>query len=167
MANGRSNFIFGSLKFIEENFIEIILVSICFFLLVSYLILNNVEFPSDKAHVERVVIMETMTSKDGGDDALKQIRSKQKFKEELKKSFCSKTKESLNPHQLEKEMTKENNKCKALGSKGVCTNSLCCVWAESKKGKGICLGGDKSGPTKNPPNMKIDEYYYLENKYQV
>ena len=44
---------------------------------------------------------------------------------------------------------------------------MCCVWAMPKKGKGICLGGDKGGPTKNPPNMKIDEYYYLENKYQV
>ena len=166
MANGRSNFIYGSFEFIEEHFIEIILVSICFFLLVSYLILNNVEFPSDKAHLERVVIMETLTSK-GDDDALKQVQSKEKFKEELKKGFCSKTKASLTPKQLEKEMTKENNKCKALGSKGVCTNSLCCVWAKSKKGKGICLGGDKGGPTKNPPNMKIDEYYYLENKYQV
>ena len=164
MANGRSNFIYGSFNFIEEHILEIILVSICFFLLVSYLILNNVEFPSDKAHVERVVIMETLASKD---EALKQVQSKEKFKEELKKGFCSKTKANLTPQQLEKEMTKENNKCKALGSKGVCTNSLCCVWAKSKKGKGICLGGDKGGPTKNPPNMKIDEYYYLENKYQV
>ena len=166
MANGRSNLIYKSFDFIEENFIQILLVSILFFLLVSYLILNNVEFPSDKAHVQRVVIMETMKSK-GNDDALKTVQSRQKFKEELKKGFCSKTKANLTPKQLEKEMAKENSKCKALGTKEVCTNSLCCVWAMPKKGKGICLGGDKGGPTKNPPNMKIDEYYYLENKYQV
>ena len=36
-----------------------------------------------------------------------------------------------------------------------------------KKEKGICLGGDKSGPTKNPPDMQIDEYYYLDKKYKL
>ncbi len=48
-----------------------------------------------------------------------------------------------------------------------CTSATCCVWATTKKGKGLCLGGDKSGPTKNPPNLNIDSYYYLEKKYKL
>ena len=161
----RNDFIYGSFVFIEENIIEIILVSVIFFLLVSYLVLNNVTFPSDKAKVEKVVVMETMENKNN--NAITNFENKQKFKEDLKKGFCKKSVENLSPKEIEEEMTRENAKCKSLGDKSVCTNALCCVWATTKKGKGICLGGDKSGPTKNPPNMQIDEYYYLDKKFKV
>lgn len=161
----RNDFIYGSFVFIEENIIEIILVSVIFFLLVSYLVLNNVTFPSDKAKVEKVVVMETMENKNN--NAITNFENKQKFKEDLKKGFCKKSVENLSPKEIEEEMTRENAKCKSLGDKSVCTNALCCVWATTKKGKGICLGGDKSGPTKNPPNMQIDEYYYLDKKFNV
>ena len=161
----RNDFIYGSFVFIEENIIEIILVSVIFFLLVSYLVLNNVTFPSDKAKVEKVVVMETMENKNN--NAITNFENKQKFKEDLKKGFCKKSVENLSPKEIEEEMSRENAKCKSLGNKSVCTNALCCVWATTKKGKGICLGGDKSGPTKNPPNMQIDEYYYLDKKFKV
>jgi hypothetical protein len=161
----RNDFIYDSFVFIEENIIEIILVSVIFFLLVSYLVLNNVTFPSDKAKVEKVIVMETMENKNN--NAIINFENKQKFKEDLKKGFCKKSVENLSPKEIEEEMSIENAKCKSLGDKSVCTNALCCVWATTKKGKGICLGGDKSGPTKNPPNMQIDEYYYLDKKFKV
>ena len=109
--------------------------------------------------------METMDNQNN--DAIKKFEAKKQFNEELKKGFCKKSVENLSPKALEEEMNMENEKCKSLGGKGVCTNALCCVWATTKKGKGICLGGDKSGPTKNPPDMQIDEYYYLDKKYKL
>ena len=166
MPNHKFDFIYSSLKFIEENFIEILLVSIIFFLIVSYVVLNNVTFPSDNAKVQKVVVMETLENIND-DSALKKVQSQQQFKEDLKKGFCKKSVENLTPKQIEEEMNRENSKCKSLGEKSVCTNALCCVWATTKKGKGICLGGDKSGPTKNPPNMQIDEYYYLDKKFKI
>ena len=165
MPNHRFDFISSSLKFIEENLIEILLVSIICFLIVSYLVLNDVTFPSDKATLKKVVIMETMDNQNN--DAIKKFEAKKQFNEDLKKGFCKKSVENLSPKELEEEMKKENSKCKSLGEKSVCTNALCCVWATTKKGKGICLGGDKSGPTKNPPNMKIDQYYYLDKNYKL
>ena len=165
MPNHRFDFISSSLKFIEENLIEILLVSIICFLIVSYLVLNNVSFPSDKATLKKVVIMETMDNQNN--DAIKKFEAKKQFNEDLKKGFCKKSVENLSPKALEEEMNTENEKCKSLGGKSVCTNALCCVWATTKKGKGICLGGDKSGPTKNPPDMQIDEYYYLDKKYKL
>jgi len=165
MPNHRFDFISSSLKFIEENLIEILLVSIICFLIVSYLVLNDVTFPSDKATLKKVVIMETMDNQNN--DAIKKFEAKKQFNEDLKKGFCKKSVENLSPKELEEEMKKENSKCKSLGEKSVCTNALCCVWATAKKGKGICLGGDKSGPTKNPPDMKIDQYYYLDKKYKL
>ena len=165
MPNHRFDFIYSSFKFIEENIIEILLVSIICFLIVSYLILNNVTFPSDKATVKKVVIMETMDNPDN--TSIKKLEAQKQFNEDLKKGFCKKSVENLSPKELEEEMKKENSKCKSLGEKSVCTNALCCVWATTKKGKGICLGGDKSGPTKNPPNMKIDQYYYLDKNYKL
>ena len=165
MPNHRVDFIYSSFKFIEENIVEILLVSIICFLIVSYLVLNNVTFPSDKATVKKVVIMETMDNPDN--TSIKKLEAQKQFNEDLKKGFCKKSVENLSPKELEEEMKKENSKCKSLGEKSVCTNALCCVWATTKKGKGICLGGDKSGPTKNPPNMKIDQYYYLDKNYKL
>ena len=165
MPNYRFDFIYSSFKFIEEHFVEIVLVSIICFLIVSYLVLNNVTFPSDKATVKKVVIMETMDNADN--TSIKKLEAQKQFNEDLKKGFCKKSVENLSPKEIEKEMNRENSKCKSLGEKSVCTNALCCVWATPKKGKGICLGGDKSGPTKNPPNMKIDQYYYLDKNYKL
>ena len=169
MPNYRFDFIYSSLKFIQENFVQILLVSIICFLIVSYLVLNNVTFPKDKElQVKRVVVMETMDNYNTSNtSAIKKFEAKKQFNEDLKKGFCKKADESLSPKELEAEMNRENLKCKSLGEKSVCTNALCCVWATAKKGKGLCLGGDKTGPTKDPPNMQIDEYYYLDKKYKL
>jgi len=165
MSNPKFDFIYSSLRFIEGNFVQILLVSVICFLIVSYLVLNNVTFPTDKAQVRKVVIMETMDNQNNA--SIKKFEAKKQFNEDLKKGFCKKSVENLSSTEIEKEMNRENLKCKSLGEKSVCTNALCCVWAATKKGKGICLGGDKSGPTKNPPDMQIDEYYYLDKKYKL
>jgi len=168
MANGRKDIVFSALAFIEANFINIILVSTIFFFLISYLILNEVKFPSDNATLDKVVVMETMENKN---PALRKAREAAKFKQKLAKGFCKKSEsmKNLSPAQLEVEMNKENEKCKGLNSLKACSNSECCVWAKSKKGKSLCLGGSRAagGPTKNPPNMIIDEYYYLGKKYKT
>ena len=79
MPNHKFDFIYSSLIFIEENFIEILLVSIIFFLIVSYVVLNNVTFPSDNAKVQKVVVMETMENINDN-SALKKVQSQQQFK---------------------------------------------------------------------------------------
>ena len=136
MPNYRFDFIYSSLKFIQENFVQILLVSIICFLIVSYLVLNNVTFPNDKAQqVKRVVVMETMDN--SNTSAIKKFEAKKQFNEDLKKGFCKKSVESLSPKEIEAEMNRENLKCKSLGEKSVCTNALCCVWATAKKGKGF------------------------------
>ena len=106
MPNHRFDFISSSLKFIEENLIEILLVSIICFLIVSYLVLNDVTFPSDKATLKKVVIMETMDNQNN--DAIKKFEAKKQFNEDLKKGFCKKSVENLSPKALEEEMNREN-----------------------------------------------------------
>ena len=124
MPNYRFDFIYSSLKFIQENFVQILLVSIICFLIVSYLVLNNVTFPKDKAQqVKRVVVMETMDN--SNTSAIKKFEAKKQFNKDLKKGFCKKSVESLSPKELEAEMNRENLKCKSLGEKSVCTNALC------------------------------------------
>jgi hypothetical protein len=164
MANGQKNLIFSSLKFIEEHIIEILLASIGFFLLVVYLVLSNVKFPSDNATVDKVIIMETFKDKNA---ALKNIQSSEAFKKALATGFCSKSKKKMTSKEIIKELNDENKKCNGLSSKKVCTKSTCCIWAISDKGKGVCLGGDNQGATQNPADMKIDEYYYLESKHKI
>ena len=111
MPNYRFDFIYSSFKFIEEHFVEILLVSIICFLIVSYLVLNNVTFPSDKATVKKVVIMETMDNADN--TSIKKLEAQKQFNEDLKKGFCKKSVENLSPKEIEKEMNRENSKCKS------------------------------------------------------
>lgn len=163
MSNpGRRDIIQSSLLFIYNNFLNILMIAIFFFFIASYTIMNNVTFPSDNAKVRKVVIMETMKNK-----ALKEALSEEEFDAKIKSGFCQKSSKTLHGDELEKEINRENAKCQKLKAKSTCTSATCCVWATTKKGKGLCLGGDKSGPTKNPPNLNIDSYYYLEKKYKL
>lgn len=165
MANGQKDFIMNSLDFIGENLANILLISIIFFLIASYMIIHNVEFPKTNGEVTKVVVMETMVpASSAASSSIKKLEGQAAFNKILQKGLCNT--DSLDPGDANGIIKELDNRCRKLESKGTCSNATCCVWATSKKGKGLCLGGSApAGPTKIPKNFKFDEYYYLGKKY--
>jgi hypothetical protein len=62
--------------------------------------------------------------------------------------------------------------CSNLGSgngkRHSCNVAKCCVWVKNKNGE-ECVEGDESGPLfkTDESNMKYDEYYYLNKRYNL
>ena len=172
MLNRDNDFIYGSLIFIQENIIEILMVSIVFFLIISYMILNKVTFPSDNAQVKKVVVMETMQNNE-----INKLEKKNLAKNIIKSSACEWPSKVDSGSNLDELLEKQDNTCKSyVKTAGPstkdkmenCTASSCCVWVNGKKGNkqnGECLHGDKNGPTRQPL-FKVDEYYFNGKKHK-
>jgi hypothetical protein len=134
MGNG---FISESIDFIGSNILNIIIVVLFLVLLMSYIVIHDVQFKKSAPKLERVVVVESMATGTGLDQM-------------LRKGFCSST---LGDSVL------RNKHCGEFSEKQ-CGSVKCCVWARQNGSKQFkCAAGDANGPTYEP--MKTEEYYYL------
>ena len=112
------DFISGTFTFIEQHIVDIVLVILILFLIISYNIVNNIHFKKSHPVLQRVVVIENMKSTDNY------------------KATCDGDSET------------KNKRCHALSGKGNCTLADCCVWARKKNAKSWgCLLGAADGPT--------------------
>lgn len=146
-------FIGLSLQFMAQNWINIAWGLLAIFLVVSYIIINNIQFNKPKPEKPgRRIILET----------LKNRIQEPNFDKMLKKGFCDSHK---NSHTLEKS-------CNKLSKKS-CNAVSCCVYAHNAKtNKSTCVAGDEQrGPiyktNKEGTPFTYDYWYYLGKKYNV
>jgi len=124
-----ANLLDTSAGFIASHAADIILVVLLLFLLMVYIITNNITFPKSHPQLKEIVIMETFTADPPSVGA---------------GALCSST---IGNSSL------RNEGCKAL-SESQCELAHCCVWAKPKGAKAAklkteCLSGNKFGPTYN------------------
>lgn len=142
-----------SLQFIAKNWIDISLALLGMFLIVSYIVVYNIQIePKSHKRPGRIIMMETMKNRLHDPD----------FNKLLKKGFCDSHK---NSHTLEKS-------CNQLSEKS-CNTTHCCVYAHNgKTGKSKCVSGDgERGPIyksdKEDNLFPYDYWYYLGKKVSV
>jgi len=146
----------AAVDFIEEHILDIILVVLLLFVMVIYIVLNNVKFPKSHPTLERVVVLENLENMD--DDAEK--KTSDKISEiETKIEKKANTKNICAGNLLEKDKA-----CASLLTKDSCGSVDCCVWAKKNKTKNFrCVGGDAGGATYDGDNY--DEYYYKNKMF--
>ena len=146
----------AAVDFIEEHILDIILVVLLLFVMVIYIVLNNVKFPKSHPTLERVVVLENLENMD--DDAEK--KTSDKISEiETKVEKKANTKNICAGNLLEKDKA-----CASLLTKDSCGSVDCCVWAKKNKTKNFrCVGGDAGGATYDGHNY--DEYYYKNKMF--
>lgn len=143
-------FIRGSYKFIKENILNILLVSLFLFIILIISVLYNKNENTTKENMTVEKAEDNIEKRDMNNktnDLMKQIEN----------GFCNKYHGKT--HELEKACEKlTNNNCKMSG---------CCVLANLEN-KGLkCVAGDKQGPTYQNDEKGNDinfDYYYYENK---
>ena len=146
----------AAVDFIEEHILDIILVVLLLFVMVIYIVLNNVKFPKSHPTLQRVVVLENLENMN--DDAEK--KTSDKISEiETKVEKKANTKNICGGNLLEKDKA-----CGSLLTKDSCGSVDCCVWAKKNKTKNFrCVGGDAGGATYDGHNY--DEYYYKNKMF--
>ncbi len=143
----------AAVDFIEEHILDIILVVLLLFVMVIYIVLNNVKFPKSHPTLQRVVVLENLENMNN--DAEKKTSDKISEIEtgvEKKANICNGT------------LLEKDKACASLLNKDSCTSVNCCVWAKKSKTKNFsCLGGAEDGPTYN--GHDYDAYYYQNKQY--
>jgi len=146
-------FIGLSLQFIAQNWINIAWGLLLIFLVVSYIIVNNIQLDKPKHNKPgRRIILETLKNRIHAPN----------FDKMIKKGFCDSHK---NSHTLEKS-------CNKLSRKS-CNATSCCVYAHNATSdKSKCVAGDEQrGPiyktNKEGTPFTYDYWYYLGKKYNV
>jgi len=148
------DFIALSLQFIAKNWIDISWALLSIFLMVSYIVINNIKFkhPPHQGKPGRQIILETLKNRIQEPD----------FDKMLRKGFCNSHKDSLT---LEKS-------CNQLSRKS-CNAINCCVYAHNAATDASkCVAGDEQrGPIyktdKGGSPFTYDYWYYLGKKYSV
>ena len=117
----------AAVDFIEEHILDIILVVLLLFVMVIYIVLNNVKFPKSHPTLQRVVVLENLENIN--DDAEK--KTSDKISEiETKVEKKANTKNICAGNLLEKDKA-----CGSLLTKDSCGSVDCCVWAKKNKTK--------------------------------
>jgi ABC-type Na+ efflux pump permease subunit len=85
----------AAVDFIEEHILDIILVVLLLFVMVIYIVLNNVKFPKSHPTLERVVVLENLENMDDDaekktSDKISEIETKIEKKSKYKKYLCGK-----------------------------------------------------------------------------
>ena len=146
----------AAIDFIEEHILDIILVVLLLFVMVIYIVLNNIKFPKSHPKLQRVVVLENLENIEEDkekttSDKISEIESGVEEKAE-KKNIC------------EGSLLDKDKACGSLLDKDSCGSVDCCVWAKKNKSKSFsCVGGDMGGPTYD--SHKYDEYYYENKRY--
>ena len=117
----------AAVDFIEEHILDIILVVLLLFVMVIYIVLNNVKFPKSHPTLQRVVVLENLENiNDDGEkktsDKISEIETKVEKKANTK-NICA-------GNLLEKDKA-----CGSLLTKDSCGSVDCCVWAKKNKTK--------------------------------
>jgi hypothetical protein len=137
----------AAIDFIEEHILDIILVVLLLFVMVIYIVLNNIKFPKSHPKLQSMEEDKEKTTS----NKISEIESGVEEKAE-KKNIC------------EGSLLDKDKACGSLLDKDSCGSVDCCVWAKKNKSKSFsCVGGDMGGPTYD--SHKYDEYYYENKRY--
>ena len=140
--------------FLYENGFAILFVALLFSGLMVYIVVNNIEFKSQKVKLEKVLVVEKMSNPPTVDDLNQEVSAQ----------------------------SNNNGTCRKLNNKAACTSLGSCVWAIAKdttatiqkcvaaqtlgSGSSEALGSD--GPSdicfcsKDGKLLPWEEYYYLD-----
>lgn len=151
-----ADLLMSSLSFIRKNILDILLVSLGLLILLTYIILNNIQLnqPEQIKKIKEVVVFEPFNNID-----IKRMERNRNNVEDLtnsEQSICEK---------LQGQSHKIEEMCSNI-STSKCSYLPCCVLA-SLNGKEKCVSGDKTGPTYHTDekgNMFHLDYYYYQNK---
>ena len=141
-----SDFISESFDFILKNFDKILMITIIFFLILSWTTIFEWEFPKKK----NIILKKKIIFKEGGVKT-ENFESKEKvLNKELDKD-CG-----------DDKICQQNKKCLKSNDSFECSSlKNCCFIKENGKKK--CVVGNKNGPVYD--NSSVDEWWYLGNYY--
>lgn len=148
----------SSFTFINKHFLDIILVSLGLFIMLVYVVLNNIPLNPNlhegTKKVKEVIVIEPFNT----------IQVKRMEKESMTTSEINDSTQSL-CDKYQGQSHKIEELCSNM-SNSKCSYMPCCVLA-SLNGKEQCVSGDKHGPTYHTDekgNMFHLDYYYYQNK---
>ena len=149
LMNAPTDFFIDSFNFIKGNIDQVLMITIIFFLILTWTTIYKWEFPKKENVILRKKIKFENNDVDveGFDNT---IKTRDEVMEEQLKLDCTGD-PSCNQHKL----------CLKEDTFDKCSNNELCNYVKFK-GVDMCVGGNSDGPTYNKDT--IDEWWYLGNK---
>jgi len=148
------DFIKGSIRFISENLLQIILVSLIFCLIMVHMVVHDVRFLKTHPKLEEVVIVENLSNP---------LTRSHLFDQEsgMAKAFCE---------QHKRDPKAGDAACRKLLSSENCNLTNCCGWATYKPNsdgsqKAQCVAANALGMTFIDDDL--DTLYFKNKKVDI
>ena len=159
-------FVHGSIQFIRNNIVSILLMVLILFLTTSFFVMHKIIFPKSSPVLEKVIVVENFTA----DDALNPTEVASDVSDRLIIDKPTVYDNSVLPTQFcsthVRDLKAGHDSCRQLKTSDTCNLTSCCIWASHKKDGEGCVGGDHLGPTFDAFDYKPD-YLFSGKKHTI
>ena len=159
-------FVQGSIQFISNNILSILLMVLIMFLTTSFMVMHHIMFPKIHPVLERVVVVENFTD----DVAANSDQVADDVSDQLSKGRPTGYDNSVLPTQFcashVRDLRAGDGSCRQLQTSDTCNLTSCCVWASHRKDGDGCVGGNHLGPTFDAFDYKPD-FLFAGEKHTI